>query len=114
MGRQLGDFERIVLFAVVGLDEHAYGAAIHREIARRTGRDVAIGAVYTALHRLETRGLVTARMGEPTAERGGRRRRYYLVEPSGARLLRDTYDALRRMAEGTGPALAALLETGDV
>ena len=61
MGASLGDFERIVLFAVLRLGDDAYGAAIRREIAERTGRDVVIGAVYTALHRLERRGLVTAR-----------------------------------------------------
>ena len=83
------------------------------EILERTGRDVVIGAVYTALHRLEKRGLVAARMGEPTAVRGGRRRRYYRVEPAGARVLSETYEVLRRMADGTGEILAALAEGGD-
>ena len=54
-----------------------------------------------------------ARMGEPTAVRGGRRRRFYQVEPSGARILTETYTTLQRMAEGTGEVLAALAEAGD-
>jgi DNA-binding PadR family transcriptional regulator len=103
-----------VLFAVIRLGEGAYGAAIQREIVQRTTTEVAIGAVYTALHRLEKRGLVSARMGEPTAVRGGRRRRYYAVTPIGARVLSASYETLRRMAHGTGELLAALAEGGDV
>jgi DNA-binding PadR family transcriptional regulator len=114
MSRRLGDFEQIVLFAVVRLGDRAYGVSIQREIAGRTGRNVVIGAVYTTLHRLEARGLVTARMGKPRPERGGRRRRYYSVEPAGARILSETFESLQRMADGTGSRLAELMEAGHV
>ena len=69
---QLGRFEELVLLALVRLRENAYGVPIRREIADRTGRDVSFGAVYTTLERLERKGYVTSRMGEPTRERGGR------------------------------------------
>ncbi len=113
MPKPLGDFEKLILFALLRLGEEAYGAAIQREIAARTGRDVAIGAVYTALHRLQKHGFITARMGEPTPERGGRRKKFYSLEPVGARALDEAYEMLRRMAEGTNARLEALTETGD-
>jgi DNA-binding PadR family transcriptional regulator len=114
MAKSLGDFEKLILFALLRLGDEAYGAAIQREITSRTGREVAIGAVYTGLHRLQKHGLITARMGEPTAERGGRRKKYYTLEPAGARALDEAYEMLRRMAEGTGARLEALTEAGDV
>ena len=114
MAKLLGEFEKLILFALLRLGEDAYGAAIQREIAARTGRDFYIGAVYTALHRLQKRGYISARMGEPTPERGGRRKKYYALQPAGARSLSDAYNYLRRMAEGTESLLEALLESGDV
>ena len=77
MGKTLGDFEQMILFALVALGEDAYGASIRREIVERTGREVSAGAVYTVLDRLERNGLVVSRVGEPTAERGGRRKKHY-------------------------------------
>jgi DNA-binding PadR family transcriptional regulator len=108
-----GDFEKIILFALLRLGEGAYGVPIRREIVERTGREISIGAVYTALHRLEKRGYVASQMGEPTPERGGRRKKLYTLLPAGARALSEAYDALRRMAEGIRPALQALAEVPD-
>lgn len=108
MGRALGEFEQLILFALVELDEDAYGAAVGRAIEARTGREVSAGAVYTALDRLEARGLVTSRVGEPTPGRGGRRRKYYRLEPAGAAELHRSVDVLRAMADGLLPRLADL------
>ena len=69
---RLGRFEEVVLLALVRLREDGYGVKIRREIADRTGRDVSFGAVYTTLERLQTKGYVSSRMGDPTPERGGR------------------------------------------
>jgi PadR family transcriptional regulator PadR len=114
MSRSPGDFEKLVLFALLRLGEGAYGVKIRQEITDRTGRDISIGSVYTALHRLEKRGMVRAWMGDPTTERGGRRKRHYELLPAGAKALSEAYEALRRMAEGTGARLDALSEAADV
>jgi len=113
MPRSPGDFEKLVLFALMRLGEGAYGVKVRQEIVDRTGRDVSIGSVYTALHRLEKRGMVRAWMGEPTTERGGRRKRHYRLLPAGAKALSEAYEALRRMAEGTAAGLDALSEAAD-
>ncbi len=112
MSKTLGEFEQLVLFALVSLEEDAYGASIRREIERRTGRDVSAGAVYTVLERLETHGLVASWVGAPTAERGGRRRKHYRLEREGARLLREAHDQMRRMADGLAGRLVRLAEGG--
>jgi PadR family transcriptional regulator PadR len=109
VSRDLGPFEQWVLFAILALGGEAYGAAIHREIQERTGRSILIGAIYTVLDRLESRGLVASWMGEPTAERGGRRRKYYRLEAEGARRLRDAYDAHRAMTRGLANRLERLV-----
>ena len=77
MSAALGEFEQLVLLAVLRLGEDAYGAAIRRELVECAGRDASPGAIFTTLERLEARGLVRSRFGEPTPERGGRRKRYY-------------------------------------
>lgn len=105
MRTYLGEFEQLLLLAVVHLDETAYGTRIRQTIERRTGRTVSPGAVYTALDRLERRRLVSSWLGDPTPERGGKRKRYYRVEPAGAALLRKSQDALSRMARGLKPKL---------
>jgi PadR family transcriptional regulator PadR len=105
MRTYLGEFEQLLLFAVVHLDDTAYGTRIRQTIERRTGRTVSPGAVYTALDRLERRRLVSSWLGDPTPERGGKRKRYYRVEPAGAALLRKSQDALTRMARGLRPKL---------
>lgn len=108
MSRALGEFEQLILFALVQLDDEAYGAAIGRAIEDRTGRTVSAGAIYTALDRLAARGLVTSEVGEPTAERGGRRRKYYTLEPAGAVELSRSVDVIRSMSEGLMPKVEAL------
>ena len=71
----LGEFEQVILLAIVRLRDDAYGVTIRAELADRTGRRVAPGAIYTALERLETKGLITSRMTDPTPQRGGRAKR---------------------------------------
>lgn len=97
----------MLLYALVQLDENAYGGRIRELIEDRTGRTVSPGAIYTALDRLETRGLVSSTLGEVTPQRGGKRKRYYRLEPAGAELLRQSHDALTRMAHGIAPKLSA-------
>jgi DNA-binding PadR family transcriptional regulator len=100
----LGEFEQLLLLAILQLaPDEAYGTRIRAEIERRTGRVVAPGAIYTALERLERRGVVRSWLGDPTAQRGGKRKRHYQVLPAGAALLRRTHDALARMARGLKP-----------
>jgi DNA-binding PadR family transcriptional regulator len=82
-GEFLGEFEHVVLLALARLREQAYGMAIREEIDRRTGRDVAIGSVYSALDRMEKKGYVESRVGDPTPERGGRAKRYYQLRRAG-------------------------------
>lgn len=96
----LGDFEQLVLFGVLRLADDAYGAAIRQEIHARSGRDVSINAVYTTLERLEDKGLLRSWIGEPTAQRGGRRRKFYALKPAGVAALRHAYGAVRSMADG--------------
>src|SRR3982751_5876483 len=95
----LGDFEQLVLVGVLRLDADAYGAAIRQEIHARSGRDVAIHAVYTTLDRLEAKGLLRSWVGEPTAQRGGRRRKFYALRPAGVTALRQAYHAVTAMGE---------------
>lgn len=112
MARALGEFEQLILFALVELDDAAYGASIGRAIERRTGRQVSAGAIYTALDRLMTRSLVTAEVGEPTPERGGRRRKYYRLKPEGALELSRSVDVIRSMSDGLIPKLETLTGGG--
>ena len=93
----LGEFEQLVLFAVLRLDE-ASGIAIHDEIEARTGRDVSPGAIYTTLGRLEARGLVTSETRAAEPGRVGRPRKHYTLEPAGARALREAYAGLQAIA----------------
>lgn len=96
----LGTLEQIVLLAVMRLGLDAYGTTIRDEIERRTGRAISFGAVYATLQRLEDKGLASSRMGEPTAERGGRAKRFFQVSAEGRRAVRRSRDAIAAMAEG--------------
>jgi DNA-binding PadR family transcriptional regulator len=96
----LGDFEQLVLLGVLRLGTDAYGAAIRQEIHARSGRDISINAVYTTLERLQTKGLLRSWVGEPTAQRGGRRRKFYALRPAGETALRQAYRAFTAMAGG--------------
>ena len=108
MSQPLGEFEQIVLLALVRLGPDAYGATVRREIEMRAGREVSISAVYTTLERLEQKGLVRSRVGDPTPERGGRRRRHFELLPLGGRSLRDAYNALTGMTAGIERRLKTL------
>lgn len=108
----LGEFEQLILFAVVELDDDAYGGAIRETIERRTGRVVSSGAIYTALGRLAERSLVTSRIGEPTPGQAGRPRKYYSLEPAGARELQATYSTIQAMAGGLIARVSQLAEEG--
>lgn len=110
MGRALGEFEQLILFALVELEDEAYGAAIGRAIEERTGRQISAGAVYTALERLAARSFVTSEVGGATPERGGRRRRYYRLEPAGAVELSRSVDVIRSMSKGLMPKLESIVE----
>jgi len=101
----LGEFEQMVLLAVLQLPDRAYAVLIRRMIELRAGRRVARGALYTALERLERKGLVSSRMGEPTPERGGRAKRFFSVTASGVRALRNSRDAMVRLWRGLDSVL---------
>ncbi len=105
----LGDFEVLLLLSLVRLKDQAYGATIHREIEVKTGRSIAIGAVYTGLARLQRNGYVRATTGQPTPERGGRRKKFYHVESRGALALARSLEARRQLMEGIEPELDALV-----
>lgn len=96
----MGEFEQLVLLAILRLDNEAYGMEVREEIEARTGREVSYGAVYTTLDRLEQKGYVAHRMGEATAERGGRAKKYFRALPEGREALRATQHALTVMWKG--------------
>jgi len=99
--RHFGEFEQLLLYAVLHLqseDEGACGPSIRRTIEARTGRVISPGAIYTALTRLESRGFVRSTLGDPTPERGGKRKRFYRLRPSGDAALRATQTTLEKMA----------------
>ena len=108
MSGPLGEFEQIVLMAIVRLEADAYGATIRRDIEARTRRRLSISAVYTTLDRLEQKGLIRSWTGEPTPERGGRRRRHVALLPAGKRALRESYTAYSEMATGLEQRLKTL------
>src|ERR1700722_6200926 len=94
---RLGQFEELVLLALMRLRENAYGVPIRREIAERTGHDVSFGAVYTTLDRLEQKGYISSRIGDPSRERGGRAKRYFRIEAPGERALERSREMLASM-----------------
>jgi PadR family transcriptional regulator PadR len=96
----LGELEQLVLLALLHLGDTAYGVTVRDEIAARAGQEVSLGAIYNALSRLEAKGLISAWMGDPTPERGGRRKRHYRVLPQGRRALARSLAAIRRLAAG--------------
>jgi PadR family transcriptional regulator PadR len=96
----LGEFEQIVLLAILHLHDGAYAIPVREEIEARTGRRVARGALYTALDRLEQKRCLRSRMSEPMAERGGRSRRYFTVTPAGMAALRASRQTLLRLWSG--------------
>lgn len=109
----MGEFEQLIMLAVLRLGEEAYGVRIRRAIEESTGRNVSAGAVYTTLSRLETRGFLSSRMGKSVPERTGQRRRYYRVEPEGAAQLYRSYSDVKKMARGLMADLAELAARGE-
>jgi DNA-binding PadR family transcriptional regulator len=96
----LGHFEVMVLLALLRLGDGAYGVPITQEIEKRSGRTVSVGSVYAALERLERKGVVTSHWGEPTAERGGRAKKYFRVTATGLKELRHTQKTLISLWQG--------------
>jgi PadR family transcriptional regulator PadR len=93
----LGEFELMILLAVIHLGEEAYGVPISRELEAQRGRDVSVGSVYAALERLEGKGLVASTLGDPTPERGGKAKRYFRVTREGLRQVHETRRVLSKM-----------------
>jgi DNA-binding PadR family transcriptional regulator len=100
MNPSLGEFEQMVLLAILRLGDDAYGVEVLEEIRRCTGRETAPGAMYTTLGRLEDKGVIEGRLGEPTAERGGRAKRYFKVTSAGRTALVDAQLAYRKLMAG--------------
>jgi DNA-binding PadR family transcriptional regulator len=101
----LGELEQIVLLGILRVGDEAYGVPILEEIAREAKRDITLATVYKTLSRLEEKGFVTSRLGDPTPARGGRRKRYFALTAPGRRALRQSVSALRRMTRGLEPGL---------
>ena len=97
---QISNFELMVMLALIRIGDEAYGVPISLEIESHSGKDVAVGSVYAALERLEIRGLVTSRMGEPTAARGGRAKRYFRANQRAIDAARHALTNLRTMTSG--------------
>jgi DNA-binding PadR family transcriptional regulator len=100
MPDSLGEFEQIVLLAVLRLGDDAYGVSIREEIERCTGRVSTSGALYTTLDRLEAKGMIVSRMGEPTAARGGRAKRFIRVTRKGQQAIAAAQKAYQKLLHG--------------
>jgi PadR family transcriptional regulator, regulatory protein PadR len=96
----LGEFEHIIVLALLRLEDRAYGVTVRQEIEFRIKREVSIGAVYATLDRLESKGYVKSRRGDPTPERGGRSKRFFRVTAKGVTAVNRTQRALQTMTEG--------------
>jgi DNA-binding PadR family transcriptional regulator len=97
-GRLLGGFENLLLLVILRLEDRAYGAAIRQELLDRAEKDVAIGAIYTGLDRLEQKGFVKSWTGEPTPERGGRAKKFYRLTAAGKMALKETNRAIHLLS----------------
>lgn len=98
--KSLGEFEHIVLLALLKLDSNAYGAAIRQLLLSDIARDVALGALYSTLERMEKKGLVVSKLGDATSQRGGRPKRFFTVTAEGKAALKHTKQAMDTMWEG--------------
>jgi PadR family transcriptional regulator, regulatory protein PadR len=110
MGRRdyLGEFEWLILLAILRLSDNAYGMTIRREIEDQTGRQTSIGALYLTLERLEQKGFISSSLGEFTPERGGRAKRFFTLNPSGREAINKSMLAVQKMAEGYFPIPEAI------
>ncbi|MBA2303651.1 MAG: helix-turn-helix transcriptional regulator [Acidobacteria bacterium] len=104
----IGEFEQVVLLSLLRLGNGTWGAAMRRDIQERIGRELPVSVVYVTLQRMEKKGMVKSYVGEPTAERGGRRRRHYLIDTRGEQALGRSYRTLRKMCEGLEQRLGDL------
>jgi PadR family transcriptional regulator PadR len=100
----LGEFEQLVLLAVLRLGKCAYGARIQQELEDRSGRKASVSSIYITLTRLEGKGMVASWMGEPTGVRGGKARRFFRVEPKGMAALEKAREQLLAMWDGVRTA----------
>jgi DNA-binding PadR family transcriptional regulator len=100
MREHLGEFEQIVLLAILRLGDDAYGVPIRQEIEEKTGRALTVGALYRTLDRLEDKGYVGSWFSDPTPERGGRSKRYFRLRTPGVRALGESREALDAMWQG--------------
>ncbi|MEQ9424873.1 MAG: helix-turn-helix transcriptional regulator [Cyclobacteriaceae bacterium] len=96
-GTNLGEFQEIVLLSILILDDEAYGFKIQKEIGERLKRDLSRGALHAALSRLEEKGFIDSHVGGATAERGGRRKRYYTLTNSGKEALKQAKELREEM-----------------
>jgi DNA-binding PadR family transcriptional regulator len=99
-GKHLGNFEQLVILAVLRLGEGAYGMTVRREIEAHSGRKVSLGAIYATLDRLEEKGLVSSTVGDGAPERRGRAKRFFKVQAQGVRALQEAVTVLDRMRNG--------------
>jgi len=108
--KNLGEFEMLVLTALIRLDDAAYGVAIKNEIETQTGRRVSIGAIYATLDRLERKSFISSRLGEATKARGGRAKKYFNIEPEGRKRLDESYRVLGAISKGviTWPSMTRI------
>ena len=105
-GTALGPFQQQVLYVLLRLRDNAYGMTIWQELEDRTGGAVTIGAVYSTLERLERKGFVSSRMGDPTPERGGRAKRYYSITGAGAMALQDSERVVSNLRTALAPGVS--------
>lgn len=105
----LGEFEQLVLLAVLQLRSDAYGMTIRRELQERIGRRASLGAIYTTLDRMEAKGFVSSWTGDPTPERGGRAKRFFKIQADGKAALRGSLQAAARMLHGLESELGVAL-----
>jgi len=99
-GGYLGEFEHLVLLALLRLGDDAYGMTVWQELQKQSKRHVSLTAVYTTLGRMEVKGYVSSRLGRGSEERGGRRRKYFRLQPAGARALRAAHRLLLQLSSG--------------
>ena len=105
---ELTSLEQHLLLAIIGLHPNAYGVSIQDHIKERTGREPSTGSIYAAIDRLEEKGFVKSRQGEPTKERGGRRKLYFTITAPGQHTLRQSLQAIRSLSQGLGLKGAAV------
>jgi PadR family transcriptional regulator PadR len=98
-GTNLGEFQEVVMLSIMILGENAYGVTIQSEIQKRMNRNISRGALHTALTRLDEKGYIQSQQGDPTPERGGRRKRYYEVTSSGISALKESKELKQQMWE---------------